>query len=502
MPPVNYLGPKLAKIADTYAKNRVDVLSDYDATQRPITPEEDEDKHPPQIHPVDLYALKKAQLSCEDIKNWFFDGLVLPNDWDLVQPSEKIDAVLLQEITSDIKKINALLMSPPTDAIKELEMLLLKLFANQQWMGVARGLVNQSELSIDTLNTLMLWQAGFLESQSDSFCLRLVNAEYPLTHDDTKKYFPADPKKLIDSLAVSIHPASHIDTKIIYFKVIDAEKNVTVIMPSTKLAEQYLWQHERCYLLPLYANGYCYGEDFIASAYLGARLMQLYTPNAQGNLLYVHGNYQGRLSTQHDWFHCVLEYPHLSDKGEDVFKQRMEMLAITANTLARMSEHEQDMQKKLVYSRDAHDLIDRPSKNSISILLSKLYNMHNIYLIAENKRFFTHLFAEMIYLETGVYLPATSVEVNVKYFYHEKNLQIYSVDLSIAEKPIHLEMRIYDDIEINDFLDVLSMQIKKINVQQSVTQLSETCITSNLFGDESNHEPSSRNSIRRSFSFT
>ncbi len=316
---------------------------------------------------VDLFHLSQQPFAhnVELLKRWFLTAFVTKEDQLLLDLPENPN--ICHNITAQISSINNTFNQPEEEitqeALQDLKTRLCALFKTSQWLGVALNRVDQGALSIDTLNTLLLWQASIIQFGEAPFTLYMATEQTPLKAR-SKEYVPSCQPLLLHQVVFAditlgytgilasewgrlayqrvTEPLDEwkrlpvtIETLIggLPYYVTNNEQKLSIHYPSIALLYGAL-RNTRQQVLPIFAFGYLPYEAFNAAAFFGARLVQAYLPNAKSNLYAAHDQYLGpSLMPEHDFFHLALS-AYRADNQQALLK-KMKIAAILANALVR-----------------------------------------------------------------------------------------------------------------------------------------------------------------------
>lgn len=311
----------------------------------------DPDEELPKAYPIDLHHLSQQAFAHnnEAKKRWFLTAFVAPEDQYLLMPPEDMSPA-----TQALKAIKQALEKPAHGCTPEQLMVLqqevLALFKLDKWLGVALAMVDNKELSIDILNTLIQWQALKIQFGEDFFTLDTVasSQSQPTVHHTVfaqsqltleqvrasnwgKKVEPQLKEPTLEHFSKSIihhHEYMYISQNTLHIKA-----------PSTLMVEHALLNNAKANnLVPLYSFGFLAFEDFCAAGFLGGRPLQAYLPGAKGNLYWSHGLYFGEaLMVSHDYVHACTYCESQANSDNSTFKREMKMLAVVANAMVRIN---------------------------------------------------------------------------------------------------------------------------------------------------------------------
>ncbi len=313
---------------------------------------------------VDLYHLSQQPFAnnIKALKRWFLTAFVIEEDTHFLNPPD--DPNTCTAIDKEISEINDVLVKAyhqiTLDDLESLKKKLLTLFKTSQWLGVALGMVDKDKLSIDILNTLIVWQASVIQFGEKVFSLYMATEETPLRSYHTT-LFPVCLDK------TSLHQIIYADVALTLDHIQNTQygkiKSNFIVKREITLRDfrdsiiHYKWiddantlfhfQYPSSYLLctvvamvknqviPILAFGYLPYEAFNGAAFLSARPLQAYLPGAKGNRYKAHCSYLGpSLTIQHDYDHVLL--PVFSHDNRQQLIIRMRLASNIANAQVQL----------------------------------------------------------------------------------------------------------------------------------------------------------------------
>lgn len=345
----------------------IDLFKNNPHLSRPVCEGPDEYKSPP--HLVDLAYLLKQDFASDikKLKRYFLTACVPPQDRHLLLPPQNNASIQL--IESIIRQIVENLNMPwPSSknqhVLTVLKIQILRLFQQRNWMGVGIGMVDKNELDIDILSTLVVWQAACIQYGRENVELTVVEKSRPLEGGYASDYDGEGLNNcsLFDLVCADCKPEGIIPSPSCYREI---KLTYSILRyPSVKLLQNYLHASTNNgkgnYLLLFYSFGLPTHHDFLVAAFFGGRILQLYLPNGQGNLLKGHGSHLGEAGmTQHDYFH--VEYsgallPSYSSETDCLLFMRG--IAVIVNAWTRL--YLENQSQKLNTLKLAQDLNDEP----------------------------------------------------------------------------------------------------------------------------------------------
>lgn len=339
-------------------------------------------------HPLDLrylYLVKQAFAGNKaQYKRWLLTAFIPPNERGLIEIPHDFPETTKDEINNHIMSINTLLQTPADNEhnLVDLKLKLETLFNKEHWLAIALDM--KDSVHIDTLNSLLQWQATFVQFSSDQIVFHTTKntALIPQTKVPYHVSSLAD-KKLHDIVFAEITLA--INDKIgkltnIQFRRATHEQ-LFCQMPSALLREHFL-RDQHSFILPLYILGALRYEYFVTGAYFNARPIHQYLRGGT-NCTEAHGEQYGEaMMIGHDDVHVRLYAPDEKQNlyTEQELEQFMFILAVIANVLARLEQ-----------SDNANCIIDTPTQ--IRSVYQTLHNNTN-----ETIRFLNAIYSELLYI--------------------------------------------------------------------------------------------------------
>ncbi|MFA6037537.1 MAG: hypothetical protein WC748_05410, partial [Legionellales bacterium] len=190
-------------------------------------------------------------------KRWFLTAFVEQQDKHLLEVPKKLSAQEISKCQQQIFDINTILTTDKNSDVnlEDLQLQLKSLFSIPNWLGIALQMVDNNQLDIDILNSLIQWQGFYI--QFHDVTLHKTNKNDPLIEFDRKEYCSnVEEAKTIHDLLfakIVIDQDDPLDLGICHFRHIKEGKCIFHV-PSAALYEQYL-ADDHYYVTPLYALG-------------------------------------------------------------------------------------------------------------------------------------------------------------------------------------------------------------------------------------------------------
>lgn len=431
----------------------------------PTLPPVDDESQPPPAYPLDLGHLSQQIIARneEARKRWFLTAFLTPEDQHLLEPSADPEPVI-----KILNKIKQSLLAPAgsctPESLKELRAQVLVLFEHEKWLGDALAMVDNKDLPIDILNTLIQWQALKIEFGEYFFSLDMVpvTQAQPTVHHIIFAKSQLTLKDIRESAWGKIAEAhlqrlwnnrweptlKNFRSAVIGREIdlIEETQQLRLKSPSSLLVEYTLLtlEYGPSYVTPLYSFGYLAFEDFCAAAFLGGRPIQAYLPGAKGNLYWAHNGYYSRLMAYHDYFHAHA----FTAANKPTFELKIKMVAIVANALVRTD-----------FVKEANNMIDSFDITPAIILLtaSSNTNMTPNALLKQRIKILT-----AIYTEFGL---ASGLHLTFSCLFDEKDPNLFCLQTLYHDDFHQMKLSFYIDItnrDYNSYLDDFNTAFNKI----------------------------------------
>lgn len=427
----------------------------------------DEDAPPPPAYPLDLHHLSQQDMAKDEEakKRWFLTAFVTPEDQHLLSPPE--DPEPARQILNTIKQALAAPAGGCTPAsLQALREQVIMLFQQEKWLGVALNMVDNKELPIDMLNTLIQWQALKIEFGEYFFTLDTVpvTQTLPTVHHTIFAKSELTLEEIRESAWGKIAEARKQrdwDNKwqptLENFRSSIISREIDIIEDTQKLSfktpSSLLLEHKQLtivngapsYAIPLYSFGYLAFEDFCAAAFLGGRPLQAFLPTAKGNLYWAHHRYYGdTMIVRHDYLH-IQNYP---DVDQPTLQQKMKTLATVANALVRTG-----------FVKDANQTVDLFTMSNVEGLLTECRNSKL------GPREARDLFIQSLKILTAIYTEfglAAGLDLTFSCSLDKKNRDLYHLETIHQGVPLTFSIEITSDKAHHQYLDEFNAAFHKI----------------------------------------
>lgn len=293
-------------------------------------------------NPLDLrdFANKPFVHNDKAKKRWFLTAFVEQQDKHLIEVPSDIAAEAILKCQQQINDIHTILtMDKNSDVnLEDLQSQLKKLFSTPGWLGIALQMVDNHQLDIDILNSLIQWQGFYI--QFHDVTLHNAHKNDPLISSNNEEYYSnAEQAKTIHDVLfakIVIDENDRLNQGICHFRHVKEGKCIFHV-PSAALYEQYLVD-DHYYVTPLYALGCLNYEHFLAGTLAFGRLMHAFLPNGKNNRLVIHDVDLGAaLPVEHDYTHFNEDKNNITDvcKNKQQQQHYLQMMSIISNACAR-----------------------------------------------------------------------------------------------------------------------------------------------------------------------